>query len=272
MQTSATYPTNEHKRASEAVVSFFSAYPETEAVILTGSCARGKATRDSCLDIAVLVLPEALLTRGAELEKRWNRFYETNRVFKALLKVGEYSHVDLDFADGAFAPKSRGWTSGPDEFELEIGNVLVYASPLWKRGDYLDHLCAKWLPYYEEDLRRERLDMVLEYCRNNLFHVPLYVDRGLYFQAFHRLYDAFQEFLQALFISRRTYPIAYNKWIREQIVEILGTPDLYQQLPKLFKIETFEGTDIAQKARDLSHLLEIAEIAVDHAEEIYEED
>lgn len=28
--------------------------------------------------------------------------------------------------------------------------------------------------------------------------------------------------MQALFIARRTYPIAYDKWIREQVVDILG--------------------------------------------------
>ena len=54
----------------------------------------------------------------------------------------------------------------------------------------------------------------------NLHHIPLYIKRGLYFQSFDRLYNAYQEFLQALFISRCTYPIAYNKWIREQVEEI----------------------------------------------------
>ena len=82
------------------------------------------------------------------------------------------------------------------------------------------------------------------------------MDRELYFQAFHRLYDASREFLQALFISRRTYPIAYDKWIREQVEEILGMPELYRQLPHLFEIEHFESGEIAKKAELLNHLLE----------------
>jgi ADP-heptose:LPS heptosyltransferase len=77
----------------------------------------------------------------------------------------------------------------------------------------------------------------------------------LYFQAFHRLYDAFREFLQALFISRRTYPIAYDKWVREQIEEILEMPELYQQLPRLLEIEHFESQEISHKARELNRLL-----------------
>lgn len=235
---------------------FFSARSDIEAVILYGSCARGKASRDSCLDILVLVYPEVLSTKKAVLEQQWNEFYQTREVFKALGHVGRYSHVDLDFIDGRFTPRPRGWTSGPDEFELEIGNTLVYSVPLWERGDYFERLKAQWLPYYDETLRCERLAMVCRYCLNNLDHIPLFVDRGLYFQAFHRLYDAFREFLQALFISRRTYPIAYNKWIREQIEEILGMPELYKQLPKLFEIERFESLALAHKAKDLIRLLE----------------
>lgn len=91
---------------------------------------------------------------------------------------------------------------------------------------------------------------------NNLHHIPLYVERGLYFQSFDRLYNALQEFLQALFIARRTYPIAYNKWIREQVEEILGLPELYAQLPRLLEIRHFESREIAEKAVTLERLLE----------------
>lgn len=91
---------------------------------------------------------------------------------------------------------------------------------------------------------------------NNLHHIPLYVERGLYFQSFDRLYNPFQEFLQALFIARRTYPIAYNKWIREQVEEILGLPELYAQLPRLLEIRHFESREIAEKAVTLERLLE----------------
>ena len=98
--------------------------------------------------------------------------------------------------------------------------------------------------------------MVRGFCLNNLDHIPLFVARGLYFQSFHRLYDAFREFLQALFISRRTYPIAYDKWIREQVEEILGRPDLYRRLPGLFEISHFESDEIARKAEELRALLE----------------
>ncbi len=252
----AAYPSPQHEQAAHTITRFFSEQPGVEAVLLTCSCARGKASRDSCLDIAILVPPDDLSPRQAELRQGWNDFYHTEPVFEALRQVGKYSQVDLDFVDGCFAPGEHGWTSGPDEFELQIGNLLAYSVALWERGGYLEQLKAQWLPYYDEMLRRDRLAMVCRYCLNNLHHIPLYGERGLYFQSFRRLANAFGEFLQALFISRRTYPIAYDKWIKEQIVEILDMPALYPLLPRLFEIRHFESREITQKASDLESLVE----------------
>lgn len=257
MQIKAKYPTIQHERASKAIVEFFSDFREVEAVLLIGSCARGKATSDSCLDFLVLLLPQVVSTEKDLLEQKWEKYYQTEYIFKSLLQVGQYSHIDLEFKDGCFRPDRypHGWTTGPDEFELEIGNTLVYSKALWEKGDYLERLKAKWLPYYDEGLRQKRLDMVYQYCLNNIEHVPLYIDRKLYFQSFNRLYDALREFLQALFIFHRTYPIAYDKWIKEEIVEILGKPELYPQLERILEINNFDGQEISDKAKDLHSLL-----------------
>jgi predicted nucleotidyltransferase len=252
----ARYPTPHHERASQAVVDFFRGKPDIEAVILYGSCARGKGSPDSCLDFMVSVRPEILSARKHTLEDEWNIHYEHEDVFRDVRAVGKYSHVDLDFVDGQFKPQPRHWTSGPDEFELEIGNTLVYSVPLLEQSDFFQELKTLWLPYYNEDLRQERIAIVRRYCVNNLDHIPLFVNRGLYFQAFNRLYDAFREFLQALFISRRTYPIAYDKWIKEQVVDILGMPELYLELVNILEIHSFESLEIASKAEILFHLLE----------------
>ena len=178
---------------------------------------------------------------------------------RALRQVGKFSHVHPEFFDGQFAPTEQDEAAGPDSFELGIGNCLVYSVPLWERDGQSDHLMdirRTWLPYYDDGLRQKRLEAVRWFCLNNLHHIPLYVERGLYFQSFDRLYNAYQEFLQALFITRRTYPIAYNKWIREQIVEILGLPQLYQQLPRLFEIGHLESSELVGKAEELERLLD----------------
>jgi hypothetical protein len=256
VQLNPAYPTIQHRRAAEAIVVFFSSLPESEAVLLVNSCARGKASKDSCLDINVLVRPEALVAKGNELNAAWETFYSRENVFKALIAIGKFSEVHLDIVDGVFVPPPREWTSGPDSFEVGVGNMLAYSVPLWQRSDYYEQLKAKWLPYYDERMRKERLAMARHFCINNLEHIPLYVARGLYFQSFDRLYNAHREFLQALFISRRTYPIAYDKWIREQIEEILGLPELYRQLTHLFEISRFESDELAHKAQDVRRLLD----------------
>ena len=246
----------EHEKAAETFVEFFAGNYEIDAVLLVNSCARGKATRDSCLDVVVLAKPDSLRSPLSTLEADWNRFEETSPTIAAMKQVGKYSVVHPDFSDGTFAPPERDEAAGPDGFEVGIGNLLAYSVPLWHNGDYYEQLKQQWLPYYDEGLRRQRLTMVRSYCLNNLHHIPLYVERGLYFQSFDRLYNAYQEFLQALFIARRTYPIAYNKWIREQVEEILGLPELYAQLSHLFEIRRFESAELADKALEVERLLE----------------
>jgi hypothetical protein len=257
-QPQYAYPTPQHAAAAAAVTHYFQALPGVEAVLLVNSCARGKAVPDSCLDMAVLVDPVLPAGELLQMEQAWEQELARQPVYADLKQAGLYANTEVYLVDGAFQPGDHGWTSGPDSFELEIGNSLAYSAALWMRpgSRRLQDLKAQWLPYYAEDLRRERLEMVRNFCLNNLDHIPPYLARGLYFQCFDRFYNAYREFLQALFIARRTYPIAYDKWICEQVVEILGLPGLYERLPHLFEIRKFESGEIGQKAEELRDMLE----------------
>jgi len=249
------YPTIQHQEASKVTVGFFSEFKEVKAILLVGSCARNKATRDSCLDINILLNPESFIQQKEMLEKKWLKYYKDLKIFKKLLDIGQYSHIDLDFTDGQFIDEYHGWTTGPDNFELEIGNILQYSVALYENGDYYNKLKKIWLPYYDENKRLERLNMVLKYCHNNLDHIPLFVKRGLYFQAFNRFYDAYREFLQALFISRKIYPIAYDKWIKEQIIDILQEKKLYNEILELFAINNINSDILIKKKQKLEQLI-----------------
>ena len=256
MKLEPAYPTPEHQKAAEAITEHFVSRHKIDAVLLVNSCARGKATRDSCLDIVMLAMPDESRSSLKALEASWEDFERSSEVIQDLYKAGKYSVVHPDFINGVFIPREQDEAAGPDDFEVEVGNFLAYSVPLWEGSDYFAQLKGQWLPYYSERLRQKRLEKVRWYCLNNLHHISLYVERRLYFQSFDRLYNAYGEFLQALFIARRTYPIAYNKWIHEQIVEILGLPELYEQLTHLFEIRKFESTEILEKAKEVEELLE----------------
>src|SRR5213079_879510 len=141
--------------------------------------------------------------------------------------------------------------------EVSVGTFFVYAVPLHVSGDRYDRLRDEWLPFYDDAVRLERLGAARWFAlENNLARIPWYVERELYFQAFDRFYRAFQGFLLGLHLARRTYPIAYNKWIREQVAEVLELPELYEQLPPLFELDRFESRALERKAQQLQALVE----------------
>lgn len=201
-----------------------------------------------------MLVPDA--AAGARVEREFAAFAATSDAMTALAALGPFVEVDLAAVVGDFGPEARTWTSGPDAFELAVGNELAYAVPLWRRGGRLDELRARWLPYYDDELRATRLTDARMYVVNDLDHVPLMVRRDEPFHAFHRLYLAFQGFLQALFIARRTYPIAYDKWIREQVEHILGLPDLYARLPAIVGVDRLDLRRLAAAAEELRAFLE----------------
>jgi hypothetical protein len=182
----ASFPSPQHAAAAGAVVEFVSTLPDAQAVSLVGSCARRADAND--LDLSVLVADAA---SGARIEQAFGAFAATSRRVAQLATLGAFVEVDLGTITGEFGPQPRGWTTGPDDFELAVGNELAYAVPLWDRDGRLGDLRARWLPYYEDDLRAARLADARMYVLNDLDHVPLMLRRDEPFHPFHRLYLAF---------------------------------------------------------------------------------
>ncbi len=247
------FPSDAHARAAEKFVQLFSGDQHVETILLVGSCVRGKATVDSCVDITVLLDDLSHASRlEAEVENALGKVPE----FAELEKAGKFSHLDLNVTDGKFRPEKRGWTQGPDDFEVKIGNTFVYSHVLYDRRGRFNELSSMFLPYYDDELRKSRLEEVKRFMVNNLEHIPLYARRGLYFQCLERLLNASREYLQALFIGKRRYPIAYDKWIREQMVELLDMPHAYSQMVSLFEMSTLDGDALIGKAALLSSMAE----------------
>jgi len=256
MPKNHAFPTPAHQQAAAAIVDTFSALPQVHAVLLVNSCARGVAIPESDLDMAILVDPALPKAAQQLMESQWLEYYAAAPVFTQLKQLGRFSGVHLDLFNGLWQPERWDEGGGPDAFEIEIGNQVAHAVPLWQRDRTFADLRAVWLPYYAPALQQERLRMVQDACRLNVDRLQFYVGRTLYFQAFDRLYHAFQEFLQALFISRSTYPIAYNKWIREQVEDWLQLPTLYKELPSILQVQRLESRQLLDNARQLLGLLD----------------
>lgn len=255
MTRTPIFPTPEHQQVAKLVNDYFAAIEHVDSVLVVNSCARGKAVPESDLDFAILVKPG---TGGAiikEIEAYWQSENEKHPVCVQYKKLHPFAHLHLDIIDGVYTPGIMEDGGAPDYFEIEIGNHICYSAPMDTAGPYFRELQKKWLPYYDEALRLRRLSMTKNACAYELDHISIYMKRGLHFQAFDRLYTAFQKFLQALFIAKKTYPIAYNKWIKEQIVTWLGLPDLYPRLSGVISVGNIESNQINEKVKMLDVLL-----------------
>jgi len=254
MPTRPNFPTSTHRQATEEVVAFAKTLP-VEAVLLVNSCARGKATAQSDLDFALLIDSSLSAPERQALDHAWRDRYQSAPIFRELEQLGRFSFVHLGFFDGQWTPEVWDEGGGPDTFEIEIGNQVAWSAPLWEKGKLFANLRARWLPYYANELRNQRLKMVTDACLLDFERIQAYAQRDLVFYAFDRLYHAFQEFLQALFIAHRTYPLAYNKWIREQVEDWLRLPALYAELPSVLELSRLQPEELIRKAEYLRRLL-----------------
>lgn len=241
--------------AIEEIAAYFDKRPGADALLLTGSWARGKGNVALGADCDLSLLHNELFDLQAEIAAYEQWEHQRSETWQ-IDHLGPYSFIELHPHNGHFTPGHHGFTTGPDDFELEIGNTLVYSHPVRTWTARLQQLHEQWLPYYREDLRAERLAMVLKFARNNLDHIPPYSQRGLYFQCLKRLHHALEETLQALFIAARRYPIAYDKWIEEQVSEILGRPELYTLFVQVVTIPQLIAQTLQEKAALLNSMLD----------------
>lgn len=255
MPAEPVFPTPLHQDVANLVVEYFSHLKEVDTILVVNSCARGQAVPESDLDLAILMKPETTALEINNLEENWRHFAGGHDLLLQFKQSGPFAHIHLDLIEGRYVPGLIANGEPIDYFEVEIGNQVCYSAPLGKAGEYFAQLKKQWLPYYSDELQKTRLAAIRQACEYDLDHIPILVRRGLYFHALDVLHQAFQKFLQALFIRHKTYPIAYNKWIREQIIGILNLPDLYHQLPPLLSISNIESTEVNEKAILLKGML-----------------
>jgi len=250
-----SFPTKLHEDLAELTRDYFIAIPNIDTVLVVNSYARGQAVPESDLDLAILATPDTSPVEIKNIEISWQAFIKNQPTFLKYKESSPFAHLHLDIINGHYAPNKIERGEPIDYFEIEIGNQICYSAPMGSAGNYFQTLQSKWLPYYNEELRVQRLKMINDACNYDLDHIPFFIKRELYFQAFEILYKAFQEYLQALFICNKTYPIAYNKWLKEQIVKWLNKPNLYPKLSPILSISNIESNEINENAQALRNLL-----------------
>jgi predicted nucleotidyltransferase len=249
------FPTKLHYDTAELIRDYFLAIANVDTVLVVNSCARGQAVPESDLDFAILMKPGITPVEITNVESAWQIYLETQPAFLKYKQSNQFAHLHLDIIDGNYKPAIMGKGEPIDYFEIEIGNQVCYSAPMNNAGPYFKELQSKWLPYYNEELRAQRITMSRNACEYDLDHIPFFLKRKLYFQAFDILWKAFQEYLQTLFIANKIYPIAYNKWIKEQIVKWLNMPELYPKLPPILSVTNIESNEIVEKANMLRELV-----------------
>ena len=250
------FPTSLHEDAAYTITEYFSKIPSIDTVLVVNSCARGQAVPESDLDFAILANRGTTPVEIKEIEHSWEVYQHCQPTILTYKQSGPFAHVHVDIIDGNYTPVVMGYGEPIDYFEVQIGNQLCYSAPMDVAGSYFLELQNKWLPYYDENLRAQRLDMAKKACAYDLDRIPSLIKRQLYFHAFETLYKAFQEYLQTIFISAKVYPVAYNKWIKEQIVKWLKKPELYSRFSPILSIRNIESDEINVKANDLRTLLD----------------
>jgi hypothetical protein len=228
---------------------YFKTLPGVYAIVLTGSLARGKAVEGSCIDIFVFLQKKHLKRLASTIASRIEAYSRING--KICYYNGEIEggvefgdvRVDVGFTDGVFNPKhENAFDITRDEFELTVGNLLVYSVPLYQKGKWFQRLKQRYLPFYDEGLRKTRLKGTACEFDYKIWKTRWLAERGEYFAALETLLEAQRIFLQHLFIKERKYPVDYTKWLREQCSEILAMPRLYEELASIV-----EGIELSKK-------------------------
>lgn len=249
------FPTKLHQETAELIRDYFLTISTVDTVLVVNSCARGQAVPESDLDFAILVNPDTTANEIKNIHAAWLTYSVAEPTFLKYKQSTPFAHLHLDIIDGNYIPAIIEVGEPIDYFEIEIGNQICYSAPMNNTGSYFQELQKKWLPYYNKDVRLHRLTMTRNACNYDLDHIPFFIKRELYFHAFDILYKAFQEYLQTLFIANKTYPIAYNKWLNEQVVKWLNKPDLYPKLSPILSVSNIESNEINEKAKMLRELL-----------------
>ncbi len=243
-----SYPTPEHERLAHELTRILSADRRVEAVLLSGSLARGRGVPESCLDLTVFTTPGEFHAEGLPEAGALEVLAGADGAMVHFEKV----RADLTYTDGNLRP--GGQLPREDDFELAVGNFAVYSVPLFDRAGYWADWRRPFLPYFAEDIRQARIEAVRKDFAWNIDNIRQMARRGLLFHGLERVMISFRYLIQLCFLTARVYPIDYMKHLEEQVTVLLGHPGWLSQMSAVFTVPNLTPGLLMAKADLLSHL------------------
>lgn len=257
------YPSQRYKDVLLKVVDYFRSYPGVYAIVLTGSLARGKAVEGSCIDLHVFLGKREFDSLAVTIKSRAEAYSRVGGqicFYQGELEGGILFgdvRVDVGFTYGNFSvSRENSFDMTRDEFETTIGNLFAYCILLHEKGDRYRQLRRKYLPFYDDRLRKVRLEGTREEFNFKIWKTRWLAGRGEFIASLTTLLEAQRIFLQHVFIKEATYPIDYVKWIKEQCSNILRMPGLYRELVSIVDGVTLSRAGISRKVAVLEKLFE----------------
>jgi len=254
-----SFPHQNYETTLTKFVDYFKENPSVFAIVLTGSLARGKAVKGSCIDVFVFLPTKHLKSLASTINSRIKAYSSLGGQIayydgdaEGGVEFGDV-RIDVGFTDGNFNYEhENSFDITRDNLETTIGNLFVYSIPLYQKGKRFQLLKQKYLPFYDDAPRKIRLKGTAEEFGYKIWKTMWLAERGEFFAAFDTLLEAQRIFLQHLFIKQRKYPIDYVKWLKEQCSQILTMPKLYQEL-----IQVIDGIRLNENGiLDRSEVLE----------------
>lgn len=256
-----SFPRQNYEATLTKFVDYFKENASVFAIVLTGSLARGKAVKGSCIDVFVFLPTKHLKSLASTINSRikaYSRLGGQIAYYEGDVEGGvEFGDVRIDvgFTDGNFNYKhENSFDITRDNLETTVGNLFVYSILLYQKGKRFRLLKQKYLPFYDDALRKIRLKGTTEEFGYKIWKTRWLAERGEFFAAFDALLEAQRIFLQHLFIKQRKYPIDYVKWLREQCSQILTMPKLYQELTQVINGIRLTENGILEKSGMLEKL------------------
>jgi len=98
------FPTDTHARVADAIAHTFATDDAVDTILITNSCARGRATPESDLDLVLLATAGLSALAVAGLEARWAAFLAHDSDVQEFRNTGPFAHVHADVITGVYTP------------------------------------------------------------------------------------------------------------------------------------------------------------------------